>query len=133
MSVKPKYYKCGFITNEGNGCRRMVREDGEKCYQHCERAVRKYKKVCGDVWNGRCSHAKTKDENIATRAKAIECAKRRIKFSNDCVDVGCDDQGHHFAIQKMIGLDYDCDKIIRAQNQRTPRTRGRGRGRGRGY
>ena len=111
---KEKLVRCGFITNMGKGCSRMV-PDGSYCFQHCNRAYNKYKKICDPIRKTNCTWNKGYHENKRLMTAATDCKRRRSKFLRECVDYGCDDQRHQYELNMMSKKVAQCQPIVYTQ------------------
>ena len=115
--------RCQVNTLDGESCpyeaKSVSKETGKNvCNMHlktCKTNYIKYKKICNDIWNKRCSLNDSPEELKKAIKFAVKCKLQRIDFSKKCCN-NLIDKSHNSALLKMDNIIKHCGNSLTKLN-----------------
>ena len=78
------------------------------CLKKCDMQKFSYKTTCDLLWDTNCSNTNSPEKNKILKQKFSECAAKRKAWKLNCIKPSCFDEGHEYAIQKMVDKANNC-------------------------
>lgn len=78
------------------------------CLKKCDIQKFSYKTTCDLLWDMSCKSSNSDSENSKLKTRFSECAVKRNLWKLNCVKPSCFNEGHNYAIQRMLEKARKC-------------------------
>jgi hypothetical protein len=108
-------HRCYAMTKQGRQCKKVV-IGKPTCAAHiaqCKNKRKDLKRTCSQsLWEDQCDDRMSNAQLQAYKKRFLKCADKRGQYQYLCVEPQCRDEGHEYAINKMLSQSDRCGAIL---------------------